>query len=236
MVFGACSTGSPPRLSAQSASNLLVSSAGVYHGAFSTGVPVTLLTVFDGSAWLFYQKPTVGVIVATNGQQSGTGQFNGKSATRYSLAPDAAAAPVQVQIDFSRSPNVSGTIVADSGGTPMTFSASPAPSLGQGPGLGAVAGEYSGQMSSLQSVGSAQMLVARDGLLAGTTSNGCEFRGSVSPDNGVNAYSASITFNAAPCAVPNTTVTGRALLDEGRLLIALPRQDRSDIVVFDGTR
>ena len=237
VVLSACSTGSAPPLPAQSATNLLVSSAGVYSGALSTRIPVTLLSLYGGSAYLFLQKPVTGVIVVTNGQQTGNGQFTGTSATRYTFSPDAAASGVQVQIDFSRSPNVSGAIVAPgNGAAPMTFSATTKPMLGQGPGLSAIAAEYNGQMSSMQGSASAQMLIAHDGLLAGRTSNGCEFRGSVSPDSGVNAYSASVTFSAAPCAVPNATVTGHALLDEGRLLIALPKQDRSDIVVFDGTR
>ncbi|MGF6725308.1 hypothetical protein P3T43_004685 [Paraburkholderia sp. GAS41] len=237
LILGACSTGSPSRLQVQSATNLLVSSAGVYSGTSSTRAPVTLLSLFDGSAYLFYQEPVAGVIIVTNGQQTDGGQFNGRSGTQYSFAPAAAASPVRVQIDFSQSPNVSGTVVASNQpAVPMTFSATSEPSLGQGPGLGAIAGEYSGPMRSLQGNGAAQMLIARDGLLAGSTSSGCEFRGSVSPDSGVNAYSASITFNAAPCAVPNATITGHALLHEGRLLIALPKQDRSDIVLFDGTR
>ena len=237
LILGACNTGNPPPLQTQSATNLLVSSAGVYSGAFSTQAPVTLLSLYDGSAYLFYQRPVAGVIVLTNGQQTDNGQFNSKSGTQYSFPPNAAASPVQARIDFSRAPNVSGTIVASGqGAMPMTFTATAEPSLGQGPGLGAIAGEYSGQMSSLQSSRAAQILIARDGLLAGSTSTGCEFRGSVSPDSGVDAYKASVTFNAGSCAVPSATVTGRALLHEGRLLIALPKQDRSDIVVFDGTR
>jgi hypothetical protein len=237
MVLGACSSGNAPPLSSQGATNLLVSSAGVYSGAFSTKVPVTLLSLFDGSAYLFYQKPAAGVIVVSSGQQSGSGQFSGKTGTQYTLAPNAAASPVQVQIDFSRSPNISGTVTASDGGAaPMTFSATSEPSLGQGPGLSAISGEYSGRMGSLQGNGSAQILVAADGLLAGSTSNGCEFRGSVSPDSGVNAYRASVTFSAPPCVVPDATVSGHALLDEGRLLIALPKPDRTDIVVFDGTK
>jgi hypothetical protein len=233
----ACSSGNPPPLSSQAATNLLVSSAGVYSGAFSTQVPVTLLSLFDGSAYLFYQKPAAGVIVVTGGQQTDSGQFSGKLGTQYTLAPNAAASPVHVQINFSHSPNISGSVTAsDSGAAPMSFSATAEPSLGQGPGLSAISGEYSGQMGSLQGNGGAQILVAADGLLAGSTSNGCVFRGSVSPDSGVNAYNASVTFSAPPCVVPNATVSGHALLDEGRLLIALPKPDRSDIVVFDGTK
>jgi hypothetical protein len=115
------------------------------------GTAGTLLSLYDGSAYLFYQRPVAGVIVVTNGQQTDNGQFSSRSGTRYSFAPNAAASPVQVQIDFSRSPNVSGTVAAsDQGATPMTFSAAPEPSLGQGSGLGAIAAEYSGRMSSLQ--------------------------------------------------------------------------------------
>jgi hypothetical protein len=237
VALSACSTGSVPPLSAQSATNLLVSSAGVYSGTSSTNVPITLLSLYNGAAYLFYQKPVAGVIVVSNGQQTGNGHFTGTAATQYTLAPNAAASPVQVQIDFSRAPNVSGTVAgADNGTGPMTFSATPKPTLGQGPGLGAVAGEYNGQMGSMQRTGSAQMLIAGDGLLAGTMGSGCEFRGKVAPDSGVNAYSASVTFSGTACAAPNATVTGSALLDEGRLLIALPKQDRSDVIVFDGTK
>jgi hypothetical protein len=50
MILSACSTGSPPPLQAQAATSLLVSSAGVYSGAFTTQAPVTLLSLYDGSA------------------------------------------------------------------------------------------------------------------------------------------------------------------------------------------
>lgn len=236
-ILCACSTNSPPQSQAQSATNLLVSSAGVYSGAFSTGAPITLLSLYDGSAFLFYQKPAAGVIVVTNGQQTGNGQFKSGSATQYRFAPDAAASPVQVQMDFSRSSTESGTVVGfDKGAAPVTFDVTSEPSLGQGPSLADVAGAYNGQMSSLQGRGAAQMVIARDGLLAGSTSTGCEFRGSVSPDSGVDAYKATLTFNIGPCAVPNATLSGHALLREGRLLMALPKPDHSDVMVFDGTR
>lgn len=237
LILGACGSASPPRIQAQSGTSLLASSAGVYSGVFSTRAPVTLLSLYDGSAYLFYQQPVAGVIVVTSGEQTDNGQFKSTSGIQYSFAPNAAASPVKVQIDFSRSPQVSGTVVAsDPGAAPITFDATPELSLGQASGLAALAGEYSGQMSSLQGHGAAQLLIARDGLLDGSTSAGCVFRGSVSPDSGVNAYKVSLVFNAAPCVVPNATVTGHAVLHEGRLLIALPKQDRSDVVVFDGTR
>jgi hypothetical protein len=62
LILGACSTSSPPPLQAQSATNLLVSSAGVYSGAFSTRAPVTLLSLYDGSAYLHCraERPTDG--------------------------------------------------------------------------------------------------------------------------------------------------------------------------------
>lgn len=234
ILLAACATDNAPSASVQATTNLLMSSAGVYKGAFSTRVPITLLTLYDGTAYLFYQVPVAGVIVVSNGKQADDGQFKGVTSTQYSLRPVAGASPVQVRIDFSRAPTVSG--VVEGSGSQMTFSASPDVMLGQGPSLATLAGEYRGRVSSLQGGANGQILIAKDGLMAGTTSTGCEFRGSVSPNSGVVAYNASVTFSSAPCSTPNATLTGHAVLKQGRLLIALPTQDRSDIVVFEGAK
>ncbi|HEY1999796.1 hypothetical protein [Paraburkholderia sp.] len=237
MVLGACATDSTPPVSTQTSTELLLSSAGVYQGTLSTGVPITLVTLYNGTAYLFYQKPTAGVIVVTNGRQAADGQFKGATATDYSLYPGAKASAVQLQIDFSHSPDVNGKVAAgDGGAVQSTFAASPEQMLGQGPALATITGAYKGRMNSLHRGMNAEIVITADGLLAGMTSGGCEFRGNVSPNSGVDAYNVSVTYSATPCAASNATVSGSAVLNDGHLLIALPEPARHDIAVFDGAK
>ena len=74
------------------------------------------------------------------------------------------------------------------------------------------------------------------GYLAGTTTSGCIFKGTTAPHQGANAYDVSVTFGPAPCPLPDTTVTGHAVLDGARLLVALPSPDRTDVFLFDGRK
>jgi hypothetical protein len=237
----ACS--SSPLPPASQATTVLQSSAGIYTGPLSTQQKLTLLTKLDGSAYLFYRSPSTGrpavddVVVVRNAQQSKDGKFESRQATRYRLVQPRKATPVQVDIDFSRAPAVSGFVaVPGDSADNVAFSANPAQILGEPPTLASVAGLFSGTASSLQGASGAQVTVTGSGLLAGTTANGCEFRGTLTPSSGLTAYDVSVTYGGAPCIDANATVSGSAVLDESQLLVALPRPDRSDVFVFSGAR
>ncbi|HEY4351474.1 MAG TPA: hypothetical protein VGN31_09610 [Paraburkholderia sp.] len=239
--LAACSSS---KLSSESeATPVIQSSAGIYTGPLSTQQRLTLLTKLDGSAYLFYRTPSAArpaiddVVIVRNAEQAKDGKYQSKQATRYRLVQPRKATPVQVDIDFARSPAVSGFVaVPGDKADNVAFNASPALILGEPPSLASIQGMYSGTGSSLQGATSTQVTVTSSGLLAGKTANGCEFRGTLTPSSGITAYDVAVTYSGAPCIDANATVSGAAVLDESQLLVALPRPNRSDVFVFAGTR
>jgi hypothetical protein len=243
--LAACSSS---KLSSESESEseatpVIQSSAGIYTGPLSTQQRLTLLTKLDGSAYLFYRTPSASrpaiddVVIVRNAEQAKDGKYQSKQATRYRLVQPRKATPVQVDIDFARSPAVSGFVaVPGDKADNVAFNASPALILGEPPSLASIQGLYSGTGSSLQGATATQVTVTSSGLLAGKTSNGCEFRGTLTPSSGITAYDVSVTYSGAPCIDANATVSGAAVLDESQLLVALPRANRSDVFVFAGAR
>jgi hypothetical protein len=238
-ALAGCNTGNLPP--ASQATPLLTTSAGIYKGSLSTHQNLLLAMFYDGTAYLFYQpagapRQVDDVVVVRNGAQTDAGKFSGAQGTRYRFAQPGSATPVQVAIDFTHSPAVSGSVSARGDADSTTFTASPAQMLGQAPTRAATIGLYSGNAGSLQGMATAQMTVTASGLLAGTIAGGCEFRGTLTPRSDMNAYDVSVTFGAAPCRDANATLSGSAVLDAAQLLVALPRRDRDDVFVFAGTR
>lgn len=213
-------------------------SAGVYEGAFSTGGMATLLMLYDGTAILFHSAakgtgvPVQGVVVVTSGSQSAAGIYDSGRALDFTL-DRVGVLPVTLRVDFSQAPAISGTVQHDADITIM-FNAQANQMLGQTPALSTVAGLYSGRASSLGGSASGQITVTANGYLTGTTQAGCVFKGTVAPHAGLNAYDVIVTFGPSPCLSPMDTVSGNAVLNEGRLLAALPKIDGSDVFVFDG--
>ncbi|HVE06676.1 MAG TPA: hypothetical protein VNE00_05420 [Paraburkholderia sp.] len=239
VTLAGCGTGNLPP--ASQATPVLTASAGIYKGSLSTHQNLLLAMFYDGTAYLFYlpagaQRTIDDVVVVRNGTQTDAGKFSGVQGTRYRFASPGDATPVQVAIDFTHSPAVSGSVAAGGDAERTTFTASPAQMLGQASTRAATIGLYSGNARSLQGTAAAQLTVTASGLLAGTIAGGCEFRGTLTPRSDLNAYDVSVTFGAAPCIDANATLSGSAVLDEAQLLVALPRRDRDDVFVFAGTR
>jgi hypothetical protein len=241
--LAACSSSKLSSESESEATPVIQSSAGIYTGPLSTQQRLTLLTKLDGSAYLFYRTPSASrpaiddVVIVRNAEQAKDGKYQSKQATRYRLVQPRKATPVQVDIDFARSPAVSGFVaVPGDKADNVAFNASPRLILGEPPSLASVQGMYSGTGSSLQGTTATQVTVTSSGLLAGKTANGCEFRGTLTPSSGITAYDVSVTYSGAPCIDANATVSGAAVLDESQLLVALPHANRSDVFVFAGAR
>jgi hypothetical protein len=241
-LLSACgSSGSTPQ-SVSQATTTTLPSGGVYKGTVVPGREATLLVLFDGSAYLFYapsspaEKNDVGgVIVARNGVQTSSGQFKSAIARNYDLQLGRVS-PGAFSINFSGAPAIDGVMTSGTGDlASLRFNASSDQMLGQPISLGSIAGLYGGWAGSL--VGTARSrITVTDGFVAGTTSIGCVFKGTVAPHDGVNAYDVSITFGPAPCPAAGVKVAGSAVLDGPHLLVALPSGDGSDVFVFDGSK
>jgi hypothetical protein len=217
-----------------------LASGGVYKGALKgSDTYATLLMLFDGTAYLFYGAPggpnLSGVVAASSGTQRSDGRYSSASALDYRIG-SAPATPVAVMVNFAKTPAVSGAVVDKDGSPNLAFTASAASMLDVAPSLVNAGGLYNGRGMSLGGATDTQLTVAADGYAAGTTSSGCIFKGKVAPHAGVNAYDVSVTFGPAPCPNPNATVSGNAVLDGARLLVALPSPDRSNVFLFDGRK
>jgi hypothetical protein len=195
--------------------------------------------LFDGSAYLFYGGAggtgLAGVAVAANGTQTSDGRFSSAAAFDYRLGRTSAS-PVSFSADFSHAPAVDGTVVDRDGSADLAYTARAMPMPDVAPARANVGGLYSGRGMSLGGATQTRITVAGDGYLAGTTTSGCIFKGTTAPHEGANAYDVSVTFGPAPCPLPDVTVTGNAILDGARLLVALPSPDRSNVFLFDGRK
>ncbi|MDR5781772.1 hypothetical protein QCE63_20440 [Caballeronia sp. LZ065] len=218
----------------------IFSSGGVYKGSLTgSTAEATLLMLFDGTAYLFYGGAggtgLAGVAVAAHGTQTSDGRFTSSSAFDYRLGAQAAS-PVTFNADFAHAPAVDGSVVNRNGSASLVYAARAMPILDVAPTRANAGGLYSGRGMSLGGATQTRITVAGDGYLAGTTTSGCIFRGTTAPHEGANAYDVSVTFGPAPCPLPDATVTGNAILDGARLLVALPSPDRSDVFLFDGRK
>ncbi len=94
-------------------------SGGVYKGTLKGSTDdATLLTMFDGTAFLFYgasgSANLAGVAIAANGTQTSDGRFASNTALDYRVGT-APAAPVVFMTNFAQAPAVSGPVVNKDG-------------------------------------------------------------------------------------------------------------------------
>jgi hypothetical protein len=238
-LITACSTGGPATPPPGSVTTTMPS-GGIYKGTLKGSTSeVTLLTLFDGTAYLFYGGPgsdgLAGVAVATGGTQTSDGRFASNTALDYRIG-SAPATPVAFMTNFANAPAISGAIVDKDGSPNLAYSGNAAAMLDVRPGPASVDGLYNGRGMALGGATDTRLTIGLDGYAAGQTSAGCIFQGNISPHAGVNAYDVSVTFGAAPCPLPGATVKGNAVLDGKRLLVAMPFKDRSNVFLFDGRK
>ncbi|WP_250516214.1 hypothetical protein [Caballeronia sp. INDeC2] len=240
VALAACSTDGSYTAPPPGTVTTTLPSGGVYKGSLKgSAAEATLLMLFDGTAYLFYGGAggtgLAGVAVAKNGAQSSDGRFTSDSAFDYRVGR-APASPAVFNVDFARAPAVDGTVANKDGSAGLAFSGNAATILDIAPTRANLGGLYSGRGMALGGTTQTRITIAGDGYLAGTTTSGCIFKGTAAPHEGANAYDISVTFGPAPCPLPDTTVTGNAVLDSARLIVALPSPNRSDVFLFDGRK
>jgi hypothetical protein len=237
--LAACSTSAPTIPPANSVTTTMPS-GGVYKGTLKgSSDSATLLTLFDGTAYLFYGAPgsenLAGVAIATNGTQTSDGRFSSSTALDYRVGV-APAAPVVFMTNFAHAPAISGAVVNKDGSPNLEFTGSAAPMVDVKPGPANSDGLYNGRGMALGGATDTHITIGLDGYAAGQMSSGCIFQGNISPHAGVNAYDITVTFGPAPCTTPGATAKGNAVLDGRRLMVALPSKDRSNVFLFDGRK
>ncbi len=200
------------------------SAAGLWEGNTANGRTLAGVVLENGTFWLLYSKPNepnaVVGLLAGKGAVSGN-QFSSSSGYDYNLDGRTGIVDTSLTANLNTSGNngaggaktLNGTIGSVGADSNQSFNASLNTNFTQAPPLSSVAGTFLGigfqrNHSDLQT-----LRIAPDGVISSNAFSGCRISGSISTKNQVSAYNFSLTFGAAPCRNPNTTVTGIGYYD-----------------------
>ena len=185
---------------------------GVYGGALtgSASTAFQLLVLENGEFWPMYGAMTASVFgVAGFFQSSGTsnnGAFTATDAKDLGVNP-AVTSPISATYNATAK-NISGTVFAPGG--PVTFSGGPIAGSTYDYNAPAILTSVSGSwVTTSLTGGSVAVNIASTGTFSAVSSSGCNFSGTVTPlPSGKNVFTVSLTFGAAPCALPGQSATG----------------------------
>ena len=193
---------------------------GVYQGTSSNGKTLNALVLEDGSFWNIYGIPSGSAIsvqgVATGSSSASNGAFT--IAFKDFYAPGISPVSGTGSGAYSGS-NLLGTLTEDgvTGSFSLTAPLTTNYNYNTPASISSITGSWSG---GLLDGASASVNILATGTVTGTSSLGCSFTGTISSrPSGKNVFNISLTFGAAPCALPNQTASGVALtypLDNGK--------------------
>lgn len=190
--------------------------AGIWEGSTASGRKLAGVLLDNGTFWMLYSKPNNSASVAgmlagagsTSNNKYGSTQgydFNFEGSGLHDTIMSATVVP-QTSLNGSISQLGTEQNVSFTTGYNAVFE--------QAPSLSEVAGSFTGigfqrDFSQLES-----MRIGSDGAISSGVFSSCKISGSIAPRSNVSAYNFSVTFGAAPCHKPNTTVTGIAYYDK----------------------
>jgi hypothetical protein len=194
---------------------------GFWDGTTSNGLELTAVVFGDGSAWAIYAGG--GGFGLVQGAINGAAKdfnFTTGTITDVTLAATATAKS-----------RINGSISTP--GSAVTFSGAYDSDFELAPSLTAAAGTYTGLGPSAGT----NVTLAASGAITGAT-GACTFTGTAIPRTDANIFNVTLTFGAAPCALPGVTVTGIANYDpsEKGLLAAGLNASRTAGTIFMGTK
>jgi hypothetical protein len=209
---------------------------GVYGGTLtgSSSSAFQLLVLENGEFWAMYGTQTSTVFgVAGFIQGSGTsnnGSFTSANTKDFGLVPAVAGSTSATYNATAKT--ITGTVTA-TGGT-VGFSGGPIPGSLYNYDAPASLATVSGAWSTTSLAGETVAInIAGTGSFTAASSLGCNFSGSVAPrSSGKNVFNVSLTFGAAPCALPSQPATGIAVAyplasGQTQLIVAVTNSGRT---------
>lgn len=211
---------------------------GLWIGSTNTNRTVTGIVLNDGVYWFLYSvvgNPTIiaGVVQGDSSSQNGT--LTSSNAMDFSVErgiPPTLTASINGNYTVKQSLN--GTVSYQN--TQDTFTTTYDSDYELSPDINAVAGTYIGPVAVNET---AEVTVFSTGLISGKsqTSPACTITGSFSPRTQGNVFDVIITFGGqSTCGNGSDTVRGVAFFDAGTLYSAALNADRTNGVVFIGTK
>lgn len=209
---------------------------GLWTGTTSSRRALAALVFDDGSYHLFYSGADSPTTVAGVIQGSGDGvdgAFASTDGRDFNLEGNGIRA-TGVSGSVSAGQSFSGSLA---GAETVTFNAGYDSASGTPASLDGLAGHFDGRLASASGETLHVALdIASDGVLSGD-GNGCVLGGRAQPHVGANAWDVTVAFSIETCPLADQGFSGVAYVDaEGKLRLAATNGERSDAVLFLGTR
>lgn len=191
---------------------------GLYGGTSGANRAVRALVLDSGRSYVIYGRssasaiPLAGVVVgdvSVNGTAVGATNMRNFDVESHQLLPATLAGTVAPRVSLSGTLTGAASAIA-------SFSLAFDTAHDTAPSLGALAGAYVGEMAELAASQPAMLNIDSSGVLAGTTSAGCEVIGFATPHGSGNAYDITVSFRTG-CTEVGHTLKGHAFRDGSRL-------------------
>lgn len=210
---------------------------GLYAGTSSANRAVRALVLDTGRSYVIYGRssanatPVAGVVVGdvtVNG--TAVAATNTRNFDVESHAVSAATLAGTVAPRVSLNGTLAGAVAAIS-----TFSLSYDTAYDAAPSLADLAGAYLGEMAELAGSQPSVLNIDASGVVAGTTSAGCEVIGLASTHGAGNVYDLTLTFRSG-CTDAGQTLKGHAFRSGSQLYAVVVNSALSVAVVWAGVK
>ena len=214
----------------------VTSPVGLYKGVTSNGRSLGALVFDDNSFYAIYSQvnnPSVAAGAVQGTVRIDQGSFSITDALDVNLE-GLGTRVAAVTGSYEQKKVLAGTIAY--AGTPSVgFTANYSPDFELSPSISAVAGRYVSTSTNAGRLETTTMDIGNAGDITGTVTGGCVFSGTIKPRASGNAYLVSVSFAAAPCRFPGTTVNGVSYFDRtsntAYTIAWLPGQSASFIMI-----
>lgn len=215
------------------------SAVGLWNGTTANGRTIGGLVLDDGTFWFLYTSivnPSAAAGLVQGNYTAVSGSFTSSNAVDFNLE---GLGILNSSIDgtYVVKQTLSGTIAHQAGQT--TFTTTYDPDYELTPDLNLLAGTYTGVVATNETV---TVTVLASGSLFGSSTSGCTFTGTASPQASGNAYNVTIKLGASEAFQPGVcssdTVNGVAYFDAPtkRLHSAALNSTRTSGFIFIGTK
>lgn len=217
----------------------VTSAEGLWTGTSGNGRTIAGVVLEDGTYWFLYSAvgdPSVGAGAFQGNSSSQIGSFTSSNAKDFNLE-GLGILDANVNGNYVKKQSLNGTITFLLGGQ-TTFNSTYNADYDLTPDVHTVVGAYTGSTATTGSIEKVIVTLSSPNLITGTSTSGCNFTGSFSPQTRGNVYDVSVTFAGGVCSNGTSTVTGIAFFDAAtkELYSAALNSTRTNGFIFFGTR
>ncbi|MEN9865503.1 MAG: hypothetical protein RL748_1093 [Pseudomonadota bacterium] len=214
--------------------------SGLWEGNSGDGRKLVSVVLENGVFWTLYspsgQPNSFDGIISGYGKVENN-QFNSTRAYDFNLST-LAIQPTVMQSQVQAQQTFNGSFSSLGSKQNISFTSNYNASLTQATPVATVAGTYLGIGLQKDSSTVQTLKIDSNGAISTTVLSSCRITGNISASSKINAYNVSLTFGAAPCKTPNTTVNGIGFYDpNGQAWYSIGiNGSRDDGYIFTGVK